>query len=290
MKAVVTGARGLVGRRLVRVLAARGHDVVAWSRADVELSNRAWVEGGLAKAHADVVFNPASMTEVDRCEADKPRAYRDNVLAAANLAIAASAQGAHLVHVSTDYVFDGNAGPYREDDVPNPRGVYAKTKRMGEVLIEELAESFCICRTAVVYGWPQAARANFGAWLYGALSQGKEAKLFSDQFVSPTLADNLADMLVEIGERKLTGIWNVCGADVVSRVEFGHAFCDAFGFDPKLVVPTKLADLNLASPRPLHSGLVVDKIRNSLKNKPLSTRDAIESFKQSVREAPASSL
>ena len=282
MKAVVTGARGLVGQRLVRVLEARGHEVVAWSRADVELSDANSVESALAKANADVVFNPASMTEVDKCEGDKPRAYRDNVLAAANLAIATSARGAHLVHVSTDYVFDGNAGPYREEDTPNPRGVYAKTKRMGEVMIEELASSFCVCRTAVVYGWPQAARPNFGAWLYGVLSQGKEAKLFSDQFVSPTLADNLAEMLVEIGERKLEGTWNVCGADVVSRVEFGHAFCDAFGFDRKLVVPTKLADLNLASPRPLHSGLRVDKIRNTLENKPLSMSAAIDRFKLAV--------
>ncbi|MGH7285269.1 MAG: SDR family oxidoreductase [Polyangiaceae bacterium] len=290
MRAVVTGARGLVGQRLVRVLAARGHEVVAWSRADVELSDSRSVEAALGKAKADIVFNPASMTEVDKCEADKTRAYRDNVLAAANLGIATNASRAHLVHVSTDYVFDGHAGPYREEDAPNPRGVYAKTKRMGEVMIEELAGSFCICRTAVVYGWPEAARPNFGAWLYGVLSQGKEAKLFSDQFVSPTLADSLAEMLVEIGERKLTGMWNVSGADVVSRVDFGHAFCDAFGFDRKLVLPTKIADMNFASPRPLHSGLRVDKIRNTLQNKPLSTHEAIERFKQAVRGAPAPAL
>lgn len=283
MRAVVTGASGLVGSRLVRVLESKGHIVVKWSRADVELSDAKSVEAALARAAADVVFNPASMTEVDKCEADKPRAFRDNVLAAANLAIATQAAGVHLVHVSTDYVFDGNAGPYREEDTPNPRGVYAKTKRMGEIVIEELGGSFAICRTAVVYGWPQATRPNFGAWLYSALAAGNEVKLFADQFVSPSLADNVAEMLVEVGERRLAGIWNIAGAEVVSRVELGKIFCEVMDLDASKIVPTKLADMKLASPRPLHSGLVVDKATKELENKPQSLRASLERFKKFVR-------
>jgi len=279
MRAIVTGASGLVGSRIVRVLEKRGHEVIELSRADVELSDEKSVRSAVHRAKANIVFNPASMTEVDKCEADRERAFRDNVLAAANLAIACRASGAHLVHVSTDYVFDGERGPYSEDDQPNPRGVYAKTKRMGEVAVEMLAGSFAIARTAVVYGIPQATRSNFGAWLIGQLAQNAPVKLFSDQFVSPSLADNVAEMLVELGERKLGGIWNIAGAEVVSRVDFGLAFCNELGFDPALVIPTRLAELKLASPRPLHSGLIVDKALTELQNKPLSITVSLRRLK-----------
>ena len=279
MRAIVTGASGLVGSRIVRVLEKRGHEVIELSRADVELSDEKSVRSAVHRAKANIVFNPASMTEVDKCEADRERAFRDNVLAAANLAIACRASGAHLVHVSTDYVFDGERGPYSEDDQPNPRGVYAKTKRMGEVAVEMLAGSFAIARTAVVYGIPQAIRSNFGAWLIGQLAQNAPVKLFSDQFVSPSLADNVAEMLVELGERKLGGIWNIAGAEVVSRVDFGLAFCNELGFDPALVIPTRLAELKLASPRPLHSGLIVDKALTELQNKPLSITASLRRLK-----------
>jgi dTDP-4-dehydrorhamnose reductase len=265
---------------MVRLLEARGHEVTKFSRDVVELSDQKSVQIEVGRAMPEVIFNTASMTEVDKCEADRERAFRDNVLAAANLASASRALGSHLVHVSTDYVFDGDHGPYLESDQPNPRGVYAKTKRMGEEAVETLAGSFAIARTAVVYGWPQAARTNFGAWLITQLLAGEPVKLFSDQFVSPTLADNAAEMLVELGERKLAGTWNIAGAEVVSRVAFGLTFCKELGFDPKLVIPTRLADLNLASPRPLHSGLNVEKAIEVLENKPLGVVEAIRRFKR----------
>ena len=282
MRVVVTGSNGLVGSRLVRLLEGRGHEVTKFKRADVELSDATLVQIALDRVKPDVVFNPASMTEVDKCEADRERAFRDNVLGPANLARATRAIGAHLIHVSTDYVFDGKHGPYLESDSPNPRGVYAKTKRMGEEAVETLGGSFAIARTAVVYGWPQAARPNFGAWLATQLSLGEPVKLFSDQFVSPTLAENVAEMLVELGERKLDGIWNIAGAEVVSRVEFGLRFCKELGFDPKLVIPTRLAELQLASPRPMHSGLVVEKALTELENKPMGVIESVRRFKNMV--------
>jgi dTDP-4-dehydrorhamnose reductase len=280
MRVVVTGSNGLVGTRLVHRLEERGHEVTKFTRADVELSDAKSVQIAVDRAQPEVIFNPASMTEVDKCESDPDRAFRDNVQAAANLASASRKIGAHLVHVSTDYVFDGNHGPYLESDVANPRGVYAKTKRMGEEAVETLGGSFAIARTAVVYGWPQAARSNFGAWLATQLAEGEPVKLFSDQFVSPSLAVNVADMLVEIGERKLDGIWNVAGAEVVSRVEFGLTFCKELGFDPKLVIPTRLAEMNLASPRPMHSGLIVEKAIKVLENKPLGIVESVRRFRQ----------
>ncbi|MGQ0506058.1 MAG: dTDP-4-dehydrorhamnose reductase [Myxococcaceae bacterium] len=291
MKLLVTGANGLVGSRLSALAAGKGHDVLALGRgpkrfaadvayASVDLTDATAVNAALARHRPDAVVHPASMTEVDRCEKDPLGAYAGNVTATENVAKACREHGAHLVHVSTDYVFDGNHGPYSETDTPNPRGVYAITKYMAEQAVQVLAPSWSIARTAVVFGWPPSARPNFGSWLYETLKGEQPVKLFEDQFVSPSLASNVAAMLGELAERKLTGIWNICGADVVNRVSFGEAMCKVFGLDAKKLVPTKLKDLNLASPRPLRSGLKVDKAREALSVKPFSLGEALARFRE----------
>lgn len=291
MRALVTGVNGLVGARVAELLNANGHEVTGISRGErrisgrtryrsCELTSAAEVEAACAEFKPDLVIHPASMTEVDRCEKEPALAWEANVVATANVARASHHAGAHLVHVSTDYVFDGDAGPYAEDAVPNPRGVYATTKHVAEQAVRVLAPGAAIARTAVVYGYPpSAARTNFGVWLVSTLEKGEPVKLFEDQFVSPTLADSVAAMLVELGERRLGGIWHTCGGEVVSRVQFGRIACEVFGFDPKLLIPTRLADLKLAAPRPLRTGLQVQKTHAELKAKPLSVRESLERFR-----------
>ncbi|HSP77413.1 MAG TPA: SDR family oxidoreductase, partial [Myxococcaceae bacterium] len=257
---------------------AQGDDVVAVDRAALDVSDRAAVEGAVVGAGFDVVVTAAAWTAVDACESDPDRAFAVNGLACRWLADACRRAGAHLVHVSTDYVFDGDHGPYDEEALPNPRGVYALTKHMGEQAARTFVPGCAIARTAVVYGWPAAGRPNFGAWLAGALEKGQPVRLFEDQFVSPSLADSVAAMLVELGERRLGGVCNTCGADVVDRVHFGRALCEVFGFDPGLITPVRMADMKLASPRPLRSGLRVDKARRELRARPLSLSESLERF------------
>jgi dTDP-4-dehydrorhamnose reductase len=289
MRFLVTGSNGLVGSRVCEQLEQRGHEVVGAGRGvrrtggsyryiPLDLTLEADVLTAVESASPDVIIHPASMTEVDLCEKNPDLAYAANVTAAAAVAKGARNVGAHLVHVSTDYVFDGDHGPYDEEALPNPRGVYAITKFMGEQAARVFAPGCAIARTAVVYGWPPAGRANFGAWLVGALEKKQPVKLFEDQFVSPSFADSVAGMLVELGERKLGGIWNTCGGEVVNRVAFGRALCEVFGFDASVITPSKLADLKLASPRPLRSGLKVDKARSQLASKPLSLSDSLARF------------
>lgn len=296
MRVLVTGANGLVGQRLCRILSARGHEVVGVGRgarrvegpfeyATVELTRREEVSRALLAHHPEVVLNTAAMTEVDRCEREPELAYASNVVAPAELALASRAVDAHLVHVSTDYVFDGDRGPYTEEDIPHPRGVYAVTKHMGEQAVRVLAGSWAIARTAVVYGFPPSARPNFGSWLVEALSRGQEVPLFEDQQVSPSLASNVVAMLAELAEARLTGIWNVCGAEVVDRVTFGRAVCERFGFSESLIKPTRLSSLRLASQRPLRSGLTTTKVRASLKTQPLSMRDGVDGLYAEVKGA-----
>jgi dTDP-4-dehydrorhamnose reductase len=191
------------------------------------------------------------------------------------------------VHVSTDYVFDGDAGPYEVDSTPNPRGVYAITKHLGEQTVKALLPpaSWSIARTAVVYGWPSTGKNNFGTWLISTLRDGKPVKLFSDQWVSPTHATNCAEMLAELAERKLAGLWHTSGAEVMDRVTFGHALCDRFGFDRALVQPSRMADVKLPSPRPAKSGLSVTKTAAELSAKPLSLAASLDRLYAEYKES-----
>jgi dTDP-4-dehydrorhamnose reductase len=288
MRFVVTGSNGLIGSRVCALLEQGGHEVVGLGRGarrsgaqryiGVELTLEADVLTALEAAAPEVIIHTASMTEVDACERAPEQAYAANVTAAAAVARGARRVGAHLVHVSTDYVFDGDHGPYDEEALPNPRGVYALTKHMGEQAARVFAPGCAIARTAVVYGWPPAGRPNFGSWLVGALEKGQPVKLFEDQFVSPSLADSVAAMLVELGERRLGGLWHTCGGEVVNRVSFGRALCEVFGFDAGLLTPSKMADVKLPSPRPLRSGLKVDKARAQLAAKPLGLSESLARF------------
>jgi dTDP-4-dehydrorhamnose reductase len=296
MRIVVTGANGLVGSRSCAILAAQGHAVVGLGRGPrrvhgpfayttCELSREAEVNAAITDARPEAILHTASMTEVDACARDPEAAFAANVTGAANVARAARGVGAHLVHVSTDYVFDGDAGPYDENAVPNPRGVYAVTKHMGEQAARIFVPGAAIARTAVVFGWPAAGRPNFGAWLVGALQEAQPVRLFEDQFVSPSLADSVAAQLAELTVRKLGGIWNTCGADVVDRVTFGRVLCAQFGFDEKLLVPVRMSDVELPSPRPLRSGLTVHKAQAQLTAAPLRLSEALMRFHQSWKAA-----
>jgi len=293
MRVVVTGANGLVGSRLSLQLAQRGHQVTGCSHSawrgspqplqsiayfTCELSNGREVRQLFEAAQPEVVIHCASLTDVDACERDPVAAYASNVESTAHVATNARNLQAQVICVSTDYVFDGTAGPYSEEVVPVPRGVYSSTKYIGEQVVRTLTPTWAIARTAVVYGWPPAGRPNFGSWLVTSLAQRQQVRLFEDQFVSPSLAANVAEMLVELAERRLTGIWNTCGATVINRVEFGKLLCEVFGFDKALLVPTRLRDAKLSAPRPAHSGLKTDKAQQELAHQPLALPVALQKF------------
>ena len=253
----------------------RGEATERWVSA--ELGDADGLSQTLREIRPDVVINCAAMTDVDGCEREPSHAYTANVEGVATLSRCARELDLHLVHVSTDYVFDGDAGPYDVDAVPNPRGVYAITKHMGEQAVHALVPKgkYTVARTAVVYGWPSTGKNNFGSWLIETLRQGKIVKLFSDQWVSPSHASNVAEMLAELAERRMAGTWHVAGADVVDRVTFGQQLCARFGFDATLIHPSRMADVNLPSPRPARSGLNVSRTLEALTARPLTLEAAL---------------
>jgi len=291
MSVLVTGANGLVGSCVVRRLASAGEQVVAAGRGArrVAAAGVTYVEVDLVRPDAlraliqssapRAVVHCAAMTDVDACEADPVQAWTVNVRATEAAALGCRDSGARLVALSTDYVFDGERGPYSEDDPPNPRGVYARTKRAGEEAALLLAPDCAVARVAVVYSGRPGFKRTFAAAAAEQLVSGKEVRAFHDQVVSPTLADNAAEMVVGLLRSGERGIWHCAGASIVSRVEFCRALARKLRADERLVVPVALSAVKLLAPRPRHCGLQIGRIRRLLgASVPLELDAALDRF------------
>lgn len=302
MRVAVTGANGLLGGEAVAQLAGK-HEVLALGRgacrlragapsfsyADADLGDGRSVEIALREFRAEAVLHAGAATDVDGCERDPELAWRVNVGGTEQVARACRALGARLVAVSTDYVFDGKAGPYSEDDVPNPRGVYARTKRCGEEAALILVPDCAIARVAVVYSGRPGAKPTFATQVVEKLSRGEVVKAFSDQLVSTTLAANGAAMCLELLlETSYRGVLHTSDATVLDRVDFANRIARRFGLSGE-IVPVKTADVKLPAPRPLRGGLVVERASRLLRNRPLEIEDALARFQAEwlKRTAPA---
>jgi dTDP-4-dehydrorhamnose reductase len=298
VKVAVTGANGLLGGAAVLLLAGR-HEVLglgrgpcrlpagSYSWADVDLGDGRSVEAALRDFRAEAVLHAGALTDVDFCEREPETAWRVNVGGTAEVARTCRALQARLVAVSTDYVFDGAAGPYGEDDVPNPRGVYARSKRCGEEAAMLLAPGCAVARTAVVYSGRAGAKSTFATQIVEKLGRGEPVKAFRDQIVSPTLAENGAAMVLELLlETDYQGVLHTAGASALDRVEFARRVAARFGLSGE-IVPVRTADVKLLAPRPLRAGLRVDRAAALLREKPIAIGAALERFYQQwmAREA-----
>jgi dTDP-4-dehydrorhamnose reductase len=289
MRVAVTGANGLLGGEAIAQLAG-GHEVLALGRgpcrlppgpfrwAEADLGDGRSVEEALREFRAEAVLHAGAATDVDGCERDPETAWRVNVGGTEQVARACRAAGGRLVAVSTDYVFDGEAGPYSEEDVPNPRGTYARTKRCGEEAALLLAPDCAVARVAVVYSGRPGAKATFATQVVEKLSRGEPVKAFSDQWVSTTLAASGAAMCLELLlETSYRGVLHTSGATVLTRVEFAEAVARRFGLRGE-IVPVETAAVKLPAPRPLRGGLRVERAAAMLRNQPLTISAALERF------------
>src|SRR5262249_8374140 len=155
------------------------------------------------------------------------------------------------VHLSSEYVFDGTVGPYTEDDPPNPISVYGRTKLESEHILAALAPSWAVARTTVLFGYAPSARPNFVLWLLDRLARPQPCPVVADQVGSPTLADNLAEMVLALAPCDARGIYHTVGASRLSRHAFAQLAARTFGLDESLVEPITTAELRQPAPRPL---------------------------------------
>jgi dTDP-4-dehydrorhamnose reductase len=289
VRVAVTGANGLLGGDAVDLLGSR-HEVLALGRgpcrlppgparwAEADLGDGRSVEAALLAFRAEAVLHAGAMTDVDGCERDPQSAWRVNVGGTEQVARACRALGARLVAVSTDYVFDGTAGPYGEEDVPNPRGAYARTKRVAEEAALLLAPGSAVARVAVVYSGRPGAKATFATQVVEKLARGEPVRAFSDQLVSPTLARNAAEMALELLlDSGYRGVLHTSGATVLDRVDFARRVARRFGLEGE-IVPVLTADAKLVAPRPLRAGLRVDRALGLLRARPLDVEAQLDAF------------
>jgi dTDP-4-dehydrorhamnose reductase len=251
LRILVTGAGGQVGSEVAAHLPH--HDVVALDRAGCDLSDRDSVEQAVAAAAPDAVVNCAAWTDVDGCEADPQRAVLVNALGVRHLAVACARVGAHLVHVSTDYVFAGDKdGPYDEWDEPDPRSVYGRSKLGGEREVVRHAGSWAVARTSWVFG--RRGR-NFVDTIVGRAAEGSPLRVVDDQRGCPTYAPDLAGALARLAVERRAGLFHVTNQGACSWHELAAAAVELAGLDPSAVGTTTTAALGRPAPRPANSVL-----------------------------------
>ncbi|MCC5953296.1 MAG: dTDP-4-dehydrorhamnose reductase [Acidimicrobiia bacterium] len=253
MRVLITGAAGQVGRELVERF--EGYDLAAPDRSSLDIGDRDAVLGAVTTFEPDVVVNPAAFTAVDACETERDAAWRANALAVRHLAEGCRLVGAHLVHLSTDYVFDGTKpAPYVEWDLPAPASVYGASKLGGE---QEAwaAPSTTVVRTSWVCG---RYGSNMVKTIRRVAAANPELSFVDDQRGHPTLADDLARMVQKLAVQRLPGLFHVTNAGAVSWYEFARAVLEASGEDPDRVRPISTADLDPPRPAPRPANSVLD--------------------------------
>jgi dTDP-4-dehydrorhamnose reductase len=291
LRLLITGASGLLGAKLLQAASHAGHEVFATynqhpvkspNALQADLRNQQDIRKIIQQSSPEVVIHSASITDVDLCERKPELAFLVNGTATSNLAQACVTAKSHLVYLSTDYVFDGRRGMYEEGSHPNPLNTYGRSKLAGEIVTRKASESFSIARTSVVYGWGREFRPNFATWIYTKLRAGETVKVVEGQYSSPTLNSQLARMLLEVGEKHLSGIIHLAGASRLSRFEFALEIAREFHMDQKLIMPADLKSTSWVAERPADSSLNVDKAQSALANKPVSISEALNEF---AREA-----
>ena len=251
MRILVTGAGGQVGCEVAARLPH--HEVMALGRSQLDVADRDAVEQVLGTVLPDAVVNCAAATDVDGCETDPERAMAVNALGPRHLAVACTRVGAHLVHVSTDYVFDGEKdGPYDEWDLPRPLSVYGRSKLGGELEVVRHASSWTVARTSWVFG--RRGRDFVDAVLERA-RQGAPLRVVTDQQAAPTYAADLAGMLARLAVERRAGLYHVTNHGACTRYELARVALEVAGLDPEVVERTTAAESGRRAPRPANSVL-----------------------------------
>lgn len=293
---LITGANGLLGQQLVRTFKPQ-HEVIATGNEEkfvlrngdyhyeqLDITDADRCKTILSEQNPDIIVNAASFTDVDGCEVEKELCWNVNVKGMENLARAARRDMTLLVHISTDYIFDGENGPYSEEDRPNPLGYYGKAKLASENACRVAGVPFAIIRTSVLYGLGIQVKPNFFLWLYNSLKQGKTVNIVTDQYNTPTLVDDLATGIKRLVEKSAYGLYHLSGSEYVSRYEFALTLAEVFGFDRALIRPIGTDQLRQKAQRPMKGGLRIDKAVDALDYHPRTIEEAFRYLKSKLED------
>jgi dTDP-4-dehydrorhamnose reductase len=290
MKILITGSNGLLGQKLVKLIAENGVDhLIATARGEnrlpksdayefesLDITNKEEIERVLIAHNPDVVIHTAAMTNVDQCELEKEACWKLNVDAVEYLIAACKNTNAFLLHLSTDFIFDGEDGPYDEKAAANPISYYGESKLAAEKLLEASSINWAIARTVLVYGIAHdMSRSNIILWVKKSLEEAKDIKVVDDQLRSPTLAEDLAMGCYLIAEKKAKGIFNISGKDLLTPYDMAIKTADYFNLNTSTMQRADASSFSQTAKRPPKTGLLIEKAISELGYAPKSFDEGI---------------
>ena len=292
---LVVGANGMLGQSLCRyysktnnvqlfACSLEGESVfkgVDYSTCNI--TKRESVKKVVLDFYPDYIINASAYTNVDLSETEREEAWKVNVKGVEYLSEAARIIDSRIIHISSDYIFDGKDGPYAEDEKPNPLGYYARTKLAGENALKISGVLHSILRTNVLYGADSNCKIDFVRWLINSLRDGKEVRIVTDQINNPTFVDDLVQGIAKVIEFNKTGIYNIGGKEFLSRFEFSEKIAEFFELDKNLIKPVTTEELNQPARRPLKSGLITLKAETELGYKPHTVKEALAKIKKDLQ-------
>ena len=279
IKVVITGSNGLLGQSLLKLLLQEKdtYKIFGFSRGEnrsgrddfsyvsIDITDEEKLKDTLLDIHPNFIINTAAMTQVDDCEGDKEACDLLNVTVVKWLAEISDEINAHLIHLSTDFIFDGIKGSYKETDTPNPLSYYGLSKLKSEEILINSKIDYIILRTILVYGKVyDMSRSNIVLWVKSMLEKGKEITIVDDQFRTPTYVEDLALACKISMDKKATGIFNISSNELLSVYEIAQQIADAFHLDKSLIKPISTSTLNQTAPRPAKTGFDLSKTNKVL--------------------------
>ena len=291
---LVTGSNGMLGQRTVQFYSAKENiELLATSVEEKsvvssveyvssDIKNRDEIKKLVRDYYPDFIIHTAAFTNVDQSEKLREEAWKINVKGVEYIAEAARAIDSHIIHISTDYVFDGKDGPYSENDIPNPIGYYGRTKLASENALRISGTFFTILRTNVIYGIAPNSRPDFVRWIVNSLRKQENLRIVKDQINNPTFIDDLVQGINKVIEFRKTGIFNIGGKEFLSRYDFTLRIADFFDLDKNLITPITTEELKQPARRPLNSGLITLKAETELGYKPHTINESLAAMKKEL--------
>ena len=287
-KILITGGSGLLGSNIAKLAASKFKVYATYNKHPVSMKDVSFFQIDLTKEEQcvkiekirpDFIIHCAALTNIDNCEDHPNEAFDQNALASINVAEKAKSIGAYLIHISTDNVFDGTKGNYKENEIPNPINVYGKTKFEAEKSISSIHPKSCIVRTNI-YGWNKIDKFSLAEWMLNKLTNNLELPAFEDVFFSPILVNDLIEVLFKLQGKKHEGILHIAGSEKCSKLDFAYKIAEIFDLDKDIIKPVSIRESELKAPRGRDTSLNVSKAEKILKIRLPSVEEGLEKMKK----------
>ena len=298
-KILITGANGLLGRKLVSLLSQQKDlSLVATAKGDcrfflpskivyrsLDITNADVCKNLINEFQPDALIHTAAMTQVDVCEDEREACDIINIRGVSNLIKAIGNRNTHFVHLSTDFIYEGDEEEYFEDSKVNPLNYYGRSKWKSEKLFEKVSFPYSILRTVLVYGVVQdLSRTNIVLWAKAALEKGEKINVVDDQYRCPTLAEDLAYACLQVIQEKATGVYHVSGKDFLSILDIVFEIADYWGLDKSLINSISSVSLNQKARRPLKTNLNISKAKQEFNYQPKSFLEGLKLLDEQIKK------